>query len=282
MMIDSGTENVRQKYVHQQGIVTKARFVPNELSDRGYSGIFESGSDEVIVRFSEAGQHLDGISQSVNPSIALKFLRSGVNSANQFGMIGFDNAKAGQWNFWENSFKSMLPDFKNSDSKKSMCKRNDVDEEGNSIFEEVFNHSKVFKGECTPLTMGRWMSQVDGHIYQNGNVDLATFNQDGERTPNEELIIPYELEFVPNMDVLTPTDSESRWYKQLVQSSQSINEWDVLFEVRARGMDADGTLSNFETIGEIVQGDAIWTESLWGDERLFFSHNIITNDIRDF
>jgi len=52
----------------------------------------------------------------------------------------------------------MLPDFKNSDSKKSMCKRNDVDEEGNSIFEEVFNHSKVFKGECTPLTMGRWMS----------------------------------------------------------------------------------------------------------------------------
>lgn len=82
MMIDSGTENVRQKYVHQQGIVTKARFVPNEHSDRGYSGIFESGSDEVIVRFSEAGQHLDGISQSVNPSIALKFLRSGVNSAN--------------------------------------------------------------------------------------------------------------------------------------------------------------------------------------------------------
>jgi len=59
----------------------------------------------------------------------------------------------------------MLPDFKNSDSKKSMCKRKDIDEEGNSILEEIFNHSKVFKGECTPLSMGRWMSQVDGHIY---------------------------------------------------------------------------------------------------------------------
>ena len=55
MMIDSGTESVRQKYVHQQGIVTKARFVPIDNSGRGYSGIFESGSDEVIVRFSEAG-----------------------------------------------------------------------------------------------------------------------------------------------------------------------------------------------------------------------------------
>lgn len=129
--------------------------------------------------------------------------------------------------------------------------------------------------------MGRWMSQVDDHIYQNGNVDLATFNQDGERTPNSELIIPYELEFVPNKEVLLATDGSDRWYKQLVENSQEIEEWDVLFTVRARGIDDDGTLSDFETIGEIVQGDAVWTESLWGDERLFFSHSVMTNDIRD-
>jgi len=29
----------RQKYVHQQGVVTKARFVPTQ-NDRGYTGIF--------------------------------------------------------------------------------------------------------------------------------------------------------------------------------------------------------------------------------------------------
>ena len=92
MMIDSNTENVRQKYVHQQGIVTKARYVPLDQSfERGYSGIFDSGADEVILRFSEAGQILQGVSQALNPSVAMKFLRNNVNSANQFGMVGFDN-----------------------------------------------------------------------------------------------------------------------------------------------------------------------------------------------
>ena len=49
-----------------------------------------------------------------------------------------------------------------------------------------------------------------------------------------------------------------------------------------RAINDDGTLSEFEEIGKIVQGDCEWTESLWGDERLFFSHNLITNDIRDY
>ena len=31
----------------------------------------------------------------------------------------------------------------------------------------------------------------------------------------------------------------------------------------------------------IRQGDAEWTESLWGDERLFFSHSFMPNDIAE-
>ena len=59
MFIDPNTDNVRQKYVHQQGIVTKARFIPGGMAEeRGYSGIFESGADEVLLRFSDAGQRL--------------------------------------------------------------------------------------------------------------------------------------------------------------------------------------------------------------------------------
>ena len=30
-----------------------------------------------------------------------------------------------------------------------------------------------------------------------------------------------------------------------------------------------------------MQGDSEWTESLWGDERLFFSHISEVDDIRD-
>ena len=84
MLIDNRTGFVKAKYLHQQGVVTKAAFVPYKpnVDIRGYTGIFETGATDVIVRFSEAGQHLDGVTQSVNPSLALKFLRSGLTSAN--------------------------------------------------------------------------------------------------------------------------------------------------------------------------------------------------------
>ena len=95
--VTEGNKNMRQKYVHQQGIVTKASFVPfkRTVQRRGYTGIFESGADDVIIRFSTSGQHLEGVSNSINPAIAIKFLRSGVISGNQFGMLGFDNLKRG-------------------------------------------------------------------------------------------------------------------------------------------------------------------------------------------
>ena len=79
--------------------------------------------------------------------------------------------------------------------------------------------------------MGRWMAQTGDHIYQNGSSDLAGFNQFGERTPAGEMRYPFELEFVPNTDILGSTNDESVWYKQLVENSENIGEDDVLFEV---------------------------------------------------
>ena len=93
-------------------------------------------------------------------------------------------------------------------------------------------------------------------------------------------MFPFDLEFIPNRDILKSTDSSSRFYKQLVQNSADINAGDVLFTVMARNIDpSTGELNDFEEIGLIRQGDSEWTESLWGDERLFFSHNHIAPDI---
>ena len=150
MMEDLRTDSVRVKYVHQQGIVTRAKFVPGGMAaERGYSGIFASGSDEVIVRFSDAGQRLDGVSESINPSIALKFLRDGMTSANQFGMVGFDTIPTGMWDFWQSDFRTNLPEFKNSSSRDNICVSEAV---------EFYDHSSVNTDECAPLSMGRWMS----------------------------------------------------------------------------------------------------------------------------
>ena len=58
---------------------------------------------------------MQGVTKSVNPSIAIKFLRSGVTSANQFGMVSFDNIPDGRFDFWKKPFMSHLPSFKNNE-----------------------------------------------------------------------------------------------------------------------------------------------------------------------
>jgi hypothetical protein len=52
---------------------------------------------------SETDLIADG-SSAANPSIALKFLRSGVSSANQFGMVSFEGTNS--WDFFANDFMS--------------------------------------------------------------------------------------------------------------------------------------------------------------------------------
>ena len=89
--------------------------------------------------------------------------------------------------------------------------------------------------------------------------------------------------FIPNKKVLKKTNKKRRFYKKLVwNANDHISPGDLLFTVKARELQDDGTLSHYHEIGQIVQGDAEWTESLWGDERLFFSHSFMPNDIRDF
>ena len=48
----------------------------------------------MLIRFSETGLHVDGITESVNPSVAFKMLRNGVKSGNQFGMVAFEATPA--------------------------------------------------------------------------------------------------------------------------------------------------------------------------------------------
>ena len=55
----------RHKLVHQQGVVGTGKFViADGITDTyGYTGIFESGSDSMLIRFSETGLHIDGVTQ---------------------------------------------------------------------------------------------------------------------------------------------------------------------------------------------------------------------------
>lgn len=96
----------RHKTAHQFGNIGKVRWV--DLQGHNYTGIFNGGSDTGFARLSSQfpvrveNEH----SEFMNPSIALKFLRDGVDSANimanatPFGQSSF--------NFFENSLHSLL------------------------------------------------------------------------------------------------------------------------------------------------------------------------------
>ena len=115
---------MRKKFVHQQGVVGKAVFTVNSAAQSKYTGIFKSGADDVIVRFSETGLHVDDITSSMNPSVAFKFLRNGVHSANQFGMIHFegDQAPGQEWNWWGKPLLTYLPAFREEDNLDNTCR----------------------------------------------------------------------------------------------------------------------------------------------------------------
>ena len=87
----------RNKLVHQQGAVAKVEFIPSD--DTPYTGIFQ-GSKHAVMRISDADLFIDGAKDSdgqkfkqkhIQPSIAVKFLRDTVRSANYLGMVGFND-----------------------------------------------------------------------------------------------------------------------------------------------------------------------------------------------
>ena len=104
----------------------------------------------MIIRFSETGQHLEDHKEALNPSIALKFLRSGVTSGNTLGMVQFETDVENGWDFWKNNFTTHVPNFRNSlEMEKSICERED---------EFFYDHSIVREDECAPLSVGRWLN----------------------------------------------------------------------------------------------------------------------------
>lgn len=97
----------RKKGIHSQGNIGKARW--EDLGGHKYTGIFNGGADTGFVRLSTVNpvntdEH--SVLPWMNPTIALKFLRDGVDSANAFGNLNFMGQFS--YNFFESSLSSIL------------------------------------------------------------------------------------------------------------------------------------------------------------------------------
>ena len=49
------------------------------------------------------------------------------------------------------------------------------------------------------------------------------FDEDGNAAANNNPVLPFEMQFVPERSILGSTDGNSRIHKQLIQNSQNIS-----------------------------------------------------------
>ncbi len=227
-----------RKLVHAWGAEARFRFVSTK-SARGYTGIYESGSNCVIGRLSMATKPTK---TTTVPALALKFFISGHKSENLHIM----NSTSGQksHNFFEMPFSNIIP------PPDSFAKR---------LIQKLFRKAAVAFGAKDPdpthLTVEHLAEiQVDGTTVV---------------TPKS----PYQLIFKPTMaagalmkDATVDTDFRTNLARYPVGQ--------VMYDVYAldEGESADN-LPESNIVGQLIPTTKIVASS-YGDEKLYFQHNM--------
>ena len=106
----------RTKIVHAQGLHAKVKWTPvvPEDSDYQFTGMFETGSDTVIMRLSET-TNLTKFSEGLLPSVSFKFLQDGVKSSDLVAMPSFKSTKS--WNFFSEAMNTRVPPVTEEENK---------------------------------------------------------------------------------------------------------------------------------------------------------------------
>ena len=104
---------VIEKTTHTQGVVAKVEWRKYENGVTDYTGIYGSGSKEVIMRLSETHE-LTPLSEGLVPGAAFKFLIDGKISENLVAMpnmTGVDEEGNRSWDFFHRPFQSRVERF---------------------------------------------------------------------------------------------------------------------------------------------------------------------------
>lgn len=146
----------RTKVTHPCGTVTKVEFLATD--DCPYTGMFR-GSKHAIMRISETTKTTPEVVKTT-PGFGLKLLRDGMRSANILTMFHFDGQKS--HNFFLNRWTTILREPNN---------------------------------ECARATIGRKLATVTDHIGGTSVMEVALFDQYGNKEPHPHW--PYELQVEP-------------------------------------------------------------------------------------
>jgi len=105
---------------------------------------------------------------------------------------------------------------------------------------------------------------------------LSEYNQDGSEVAEPDL--PFFLLFKPRSD-LPKTDGNSRHFEQL--SGDAIPAGTTLFDVFALDENTGASPENSDELFKIgeIRSKTNFVQSLWADEKLFFNHGNLLEDI---
>ena len=96
----------RPKINHAVGVVSLVSW--EDLGGHDYTGIYNGGSSMGLLRLSE-GNFLLPETGGLTPSLAIKFLRDGMESVNHLANVSFEPTTS--FNFFANNFHSMVDLF---------------------------------------------------------------------------------------------------------------------------------------------------------------------------
>ena len=223
----------RVKKSHPVGIHSKIELIAHP--DQPYTGMFR-GAKHGIMRISETSMTVPTRLKTA-PGHAIKLLRDGMPSANWLAMFSFDGQTS--FNFFKNRWTTHLREPQN---------------------------------ECARETIGKHSAIVTDHIGATSVMELALFDQYGDR--EKEPHWPFQLEVEP-YDVYGWTDEYQNDFQDQLEVIPSNT---VMFKVFGYDEPPENG-GKAHMIGWITsRSDQI--SSFWGDTQLFFQHHKMDDDIQ--
>jgi len=226
----------RPKLIHSVGAIGVASWIAQP--DNNYTGVF-LGCRNVIIRFSCATAPTSGAKGYV-PAVSLKCIRSGVASANIFGMYSLEGQDS--WNFFKHDLTNHVPDLSN---------------DAPYILKQL---KSVFTAAST------WPTML-------GLADFATYDEMGtQHIPK----FPFRLIFHPYTNVrnMFSDSPSSDPFENVIANTLKPGP---LYYVYAQDKPTD-TQDQLTFIG-IINLTSISTPSNFGDKYLFFEHSQMEKDM---
>lgn len=234
----------RRKLIHAVGLMASAVWTPVSNS-LGYTGIFATGSQQLLVRLSSGSQPAtDGNSSAMIPAVALKFLRDGVPSGN-IHLLGA--GPQASFNFFAHDFSNHVPDFPFNTPPKAL------------ILRDLF------------LTASDYPTFV-------GLSRIAEFDASGNKpsgTPN----YPWRIILHPTTQLhnaFPDSNPGELWYKQL---ASTITQGPIFTVWAINSPLNDNKVQSAVQIGEI-SAMSTFAESNFGDGTLFYQHTSMEADFK--